>query len=62
MNCVIWTKDFGQDINKRPKTLDFVLNQARYAGATILLARKTLAVGLAVNTLRGHWKNMAFAP
>ena len=35
----------GQDINKRPKNPDFVLNQARYAGATILLARKNFGCG-----------------
>lgn len=34
-----------QDINKRPKNPDFVLNQARYAGATILLARKNFGCG-----------------
>jgi 3-isopropylmalate dehydratase small subunit len=35
----------GQDINKRPKNPDFVLNQTRYAGASILLARKTFGCG-----------------
>jgi len=35
----------GQDINKRPKNPDFVLNQARYAGASILLARKNFGCG-----------------
>ena len=35
----------GQDIAKRPKNTDFVLNQARYAGATILLARKNFGCG-----------------
>lgn len=35
----------GQDINKRPKNPDFVLNQTRYAGATILLARKNFGCG-----------------
>lgn len=35
----------GQDIAKRPKNPDFVLNQARYAGATILLARKNFGCG-----------------
>ena len=33
----------GQDIAKRPKNPDFVLNQARYAGATILLAAPSFA-------------------
>ena len=35
----------GQDINKRPKNPDFVLNQARYARASILLARKNFGCG-----------------
>lgn len=35
----------GQDINKRPKNPDFVLNQVRYAGASILLARKNFGCG-----------------
>lgn len=35
----------GQDINKRPKNPDFVLNQARYVGASILLARKNFGCG-----------------
>lgn len=35
----------GQDIAKRPKNPDFVLNQTRYAGATILLARKNFGCG-----------------
>lgn len=35
----------GQDINKRPKNPDFVLNQDRYAGASILLARKNFGCG-----------------
>lgn len=35
----------GQDIAKRPKNPDFMLNQTRYAGATILLARKNFGCG-----------------
>ncbi|MBF7688452.1 3-isopropylmalate dehydratase small subunit [Acinetobacter rathckeae] len=35
----------GQDINKRPKNPDFVLNQARYQGATILVTRKNFGCG-----------------
>ena len=35
----------GQDIAKRPKNPDFVLNQTRYAGASILLARKNFGCG-----------------
>lgn len=35
----------GQDIAKRPKNYDFVLNQDRYLGATILLARQNFGCG-----------------
>ena len=35
----------GQDIAKRPKNPDFVLNQARYQGATILLTRSNFGCG-----------------
>ncbi|WFF37787.1 3-isopropylmalate dehydratase small subunit [Moraxella nasibovis] len=35
----------GQDISKRPKNTDFVLNQERYQGATILLARTNFGCG-----------------
>ncbi|WP_435932906.1 3-isopropylmalate dehydratase small subunit [Moraxella bovoculi] len=35
----------GQDIVKRPKNPDFVLNQERYQGATILLARANFGCG-----------------
>lgn len=35
----------GQDIAKRPKNPDFVLNQARYLGATILLTRSNFGCG-----------------
>lgn len=35
----------GQDINVRPKNPDFVLNQARYIGASILLARTNFGCG-----------------
>ncbi|MCJ8146125.1 3-isopropylmalate dehydratase small subunit [Acinetobacter sp. A3.8] len=35
----------GQDINKRPKNPDFVLNQPRYQGSTILLARTNFGCG-----------------
>ncbi len=35
----------GQDIAKRPKNPDFVLNQDRYQGATILLARDNFGCG-----------------
>ncbi|TXJ10396.1 MAG: 3-isopropylmalate dehydratase small subunit [Acinetobacter sp.] len=35
----------GQDIAKRPKNPDFVLNQPRYQGSTILLARSNFGCG-----------------
>ena len=35
----------GQDISKRPLNPDFVLNQPRYQGATILLARENFGCG-----------------
>ena len=35
----------GQDVAKRPKNPDFVLNQDRYQGATILLARDNFGCG-----------------
>lgn len=37
--------DGGQDNDKRPKNPDFVLNQPRYQGATILLARENFGCG-----------------
>ncbi len=35
----------GQDCSTRPLNMDFVLNQARYAGTSILLARKNFGCG-----------------
>ena len=35
----------GQDCSKRPLNKDFVLNQPRYQGATILIARKNFGCG-----------------
>lgn len=35
----------GMDCSKRPVNPDFVLNQARYAGASVLLARKNFGCG-----------------
>ncbi|MEY3017620.1 MAG: hypothetical protein RL336_755 [Pseudomonadota bacterium] len=35
----------GQDCSQRPLNKDFVLNQPRFAGATILLARKNFGCG-----------------
>jgi 3-isopropylmalate/(R)-2-methylmalate dehydratase small subunit len=35
----------GQDVSKRPRNPDFALNQARYAGARILLTRENFGCG-----------------
>ncbi|NHH86503.1 3-isopropylmalate dehydratase small subunit [Cobetia sp. cqz5-12] len=35
----------GQDISKRPLNPDFVLNQPRYSGASVLLARRNFGCG-----------------
>src|SRR5574343_1037026 len=35
----------GQDISKRPKNPDFMLNQARYQGASVLIARSNFGCG-----------------
>lgn len=35
----------GQDVSLRPRNLEFPLNQARYAGARILLARENFGCG-----------------
>ena len=35
----------GQDCSQRPKNPDFVLNQPRYQGATVLLARENFGCG-----------------
>ncbi|MFQ5581940.1 MAG: 3-isopropylmalate dehydratase small subunit [Mariprofundaceae bacterium] len=35
----------GKDCSKRPKRVDFVLNQPRYQGASILLARENFGCG-----------------
>lgn len=35
----------GQDISKRPLNPDFVLNQSRYSGASVLLARRNFGCG-----------------
>lgn len=35
----------GQDLNQRKPNPDFVLNQQRYAGASVLLARKNFGCG-----------------
>ncbi|WP_158773158.1 3-isopropylmalate dehydratase small subunit [Cobetia sp. L2A1] len=35
----------GQDVSKRPLNTEFVLNQPRYAGASVLLARRNFGCG-----------------
>ena len=35
----------GQDVSKRPLNTEFVLNQSRYAGASVLLARRNFGCG-----------------
>ena len=42
------------DVDGTKPNPEFVLNYPQYQGATILLARKTLAVVLLVNTPLGH--------
>ena len=37
--------EWGQDCSKRPLNTDFVLNQTRYQGARILLARENFGCG-----------------
>ena len=41
----------GMDNSKRPLNPDFVLNQARYQGASILLARKNFGCGSSLGSL-----------
>lgn len=37
--------EIGQDCSQRPLRTDFVMNQARYAGGTVLLARENFGCG-----------------
>lgn len=52
---------FLDDAGQQPNP-EFVLNQPRYAGASILLARKTSAVVRAVSTPPGRWRITASKP
>ena len=47
----------GKDNSKRPLNPDFVLNQPRYAGASILVARENFGCG----SRRGRWMTTASA-
>ena len=51
----------GQDVSQRPLNPDFVLNQPRYAGASVLLLAAILAVAARANTRPGHSRTSAFA-
>ena len=52
----------GQDPTTRRPNPDFVLNQPRYKGASILLARKNFGSARRANMRRGRSTNMVFAP
>jgi len=52
----------GMDNAKRALNPDFVLNQPRYKGASILLARKNFGCGSSASTRPGLWPITAFAP
>lgn len=56
----------GQDVNLRPRNPDFPLNQERYAGARILLARENFGCGSsrehAVWALHDHGIRVILAP
>ena len=44
----------GMDNSKRPLNPDFVLNQPRYQGASVLLARRTSVAARAASTRPGR--------
>ena len=53
------------DWRKSPEGLpnpDFVLNQPKYSGGSILVADKTSAAVLRASTRYGHWRISVFAP
>ena len=52
----------GVDHSKRPINPDFALNQPRYRGAQILLARRNFGCGARASTRPGRSPIMVFAP
>ncbi len=49
------------DNSKRPLNPDFVLNQPRYQGASVLLARENFGCGSSASTRPGRWTSTVSA-
>ena len=56
------TGEPGMDLTTRKPNPDFVLNQPRYQGASVLLTRKTLVADRRVNMRLGRLTSTVFAP